>query len=78
MSVSKCKRLSLCLVSWLWFCCVAVASGESSIGSKDLDQTPTWGRCLCLHCFHLDILNSGEKPSRSGNVATGKAQEGFA
>jgi len=46
---------------------VAVASGESSIGSKDLDQTPTWGRCLCLHCFHLDILNSGEKPSRSGN-----------
>lgn len=25
------------------------------------------GGCLCLHCFHLDILNSGEKPSQSGN-----------
>ncbi|KAK7346556.1 hypothetical protein VNO80_21077 [Phaseolus coccineus] len=25
------------------------------------------GRCLCLHCFHLDILNSGEKSSQSGN-----------
>ncbi|ESW28254.1 hypothetical protein PHAVU_003G271300 [Phaseolus vulgaris] len=48
MSVSKCKRLSLCLVSWLWFCCVSVASSESSIGSKDLDQTPTWAvACVC-------------------------------
>ncbi|KAK7372335.1 hypothetical protein VNO80_05713 [Phaseolus coccineus] len=36
----------------------------SVIGSKDLDQTLT----LCLHWFHLDILNSGEKPSQSGNA----------
>ncbi|XP_027921305.1 MLO-like protein 8 [Vigna unguiculata] len=48
MSVSKYKILSLCLVSWLWCGYVAVASSESSIGSKDLDQTPTWAvACVC-------------------------------
>ncbi|CAJ1942185.1 unnamed protein product [Sphenostylis stenocarpa] len=48
MSGSKYKKLSLCLVSWLWCGCVTVASSESSIGSKDLDQTPTWAvACVC-------------------------------
>nr|KYP42041.1 MLO-like protein 8 [Cajanus cajan] len=48
MSVSKYKKLCLCLVSLFCFGCVAMASSESSSGSKELDQTPTWAvACVC-------------------------------
>ncbi|RDX96297.1 MLO-like protein 8, partial [Mucuna pruriens] len=56
MSVSNYKKLFLCLVSWL--CCgsVAVASSESSGGSKNLDQTPTWAlACVCTVFILISI-----------------------
>jgi len=68
MSVSKYKILSLCLVSWLWCGYVAVASSESSIGSKDLDQTPTWAvACVCT-VFILISLTLEKSLHKVGTV----------
>lgn len=57
MFVSKYKKLSFCLVSWL---CngggVAMASSESSGSSKDLDLTPTWAvACVCTVFILISI-----------------------
>ena len=64
MSVLKYRNLFLCLVSWLCCCCVAVASSESSIGSKDLDQTPTWavaGVCTVFILISITLEKSLHK-----------------
>ncbi|KAK7386561.1 hypothetical protein VNO78_26894 [Psophocarpus tetragonolobus] len=56
MSVSKYKKLSLGLVSLWCSGCVVVASSESSIGSKELDQTPTWAvACVCTVFILISI-----------------------
>ncbi|KAK7250753.1 hypothetical protein RIF29_33407 [Crotalaria pallida] len=48
MSVSKYKKLSFCLVSWLSYGDLGMASSESSNSSRELDQTPTWAvACVC-------------------------------
>ncbi|KAJ1413350.1 Mlo-related protein, partial [Sesbania bispinosa] len=56
MSVSKYKRLSLCLVPTLFYGGVVNASSESGGSSKDLDQTPTWAvACVCTVFILISI-----------------------